>query len=144
MFSLDLPTLILFGWLLHWIADWYLQNEWMALNKAKRKIANDGGKSALLAWLDDKSVFVYNSHWWHRHPAAYVHAGIHTIIQLLIFPWWGAFIIGLLHLIIDCRWILDKWGQLMKQTTEGPIAIHIAIWRDQVAHLLVIALVATI
>jgi len=126
MFSLDLATLILFGWLLHWFADWYLQNDWMACHKASRR----------------KLHAEYPTAWWDRHPAAYVHAGIHTVIQLLIFPWWAALIIGFLHLIIDCRWILDRWGQLMHQTNEGPIAIHISIWRDQIAHLMVIALVA--
>jgi hypothetical protein len=64
------------------------------------------------------------------------------VIQLLIFPWWAALIIGILHFFIDLRTPLTKWKEAFKQTIKGPYSIHVAIWQDQVAHLLVIALVA--
>jgi hypothetical protein len=103
---------IVFGILLHLVADWFLQNEWMAINKVK--------------W---------------NHPAAIVHAAIHWAVQIPIFgPW--AVLIFITHYLIDLRTPLVWWGRVFKQTAEGPVAVHVAIWRDQVAHFVVIALVA--
>lgn len=131
--------LIVVGILLHLVADWFFQNEWMAINKVKRmsqaNLPTGEHTTPLELWL--------RSQWWMRHPAAYVHACIHTLIQVPIFgPW--ALIIGILHLIIDTRTPLGWWGRVFKQTSEGAIAMHIAIWRDQVAHFIVIALVAVL
>lgn len=124
--------LIVVGILLHLVADWFFQNEWMANNKARRRPEPN---------LTNLSSFDRGEVWWDRHPAAWVHAGIHTLIQVPIFgPF--ALIIGILHLVIDTRTPLEWWGRVFKQTSEGAVAMHIAIWRDQVAHFVVIALVA--
>jgi hypothetical protein len=127
--------LVVYGWLLHFVADWFFQNDWMATNKAKRR------ERWRRRWNDHADIQPRNR-WWDRHPAAYVHAGTHLFFSALIFPWWGALIIGVTHFFIDLRWPLVKWREFFKQTTEGPAAIHVAFWQDQVAHLVVIALVA--
>jgi hypothetical protein len=132
--------LVVYGWLLHFVADWFLQNEWMAVNKANRRVSDLSPAGQVQRWLDEKLII--QSHWWDRHPAAYVHAGIHGLIQLLIFPWWAALLIGVTHFFIDLRTPLTKWKEAFKQTIEGPYSIHVAIWQDQVAHLAVVALVA--
>lgn len=97
----------------HLVCDWLLQNEWMAMNKTDLK-----------------------------HPAAWVHSGIHAIGLTFAFPVWIAVIIGLTHLLIDTRTPLVKWRQLIKQTTDpaNPATIHVAFWGDQVAHIGVLAM----
>lgn len=81
-----------------------------------------------------------------KHPAAWVHSGIHTIGLTLVFPAWMAVIIGLIHLLIDTRTPLIKWRQFIKQTTDpaNPATIHIAFWGDQVTHIAVLAAAAEI
>jgi hypothetical protein len=163
--------LIVWGLVAHLVADWFFQNEWQALNKAKRRIEEPHvigrpvlNSGPLYATLD----LVRRSKWWDRHPAAYVHAGIHAVVQLLIFPVWAAVLIGFLHLLIDTRSPLDWWGKFTRQTrheartvvTSNPgikatvpdmtdarrplydMGMEVAIWRDQTAHLVVLAAVA--
>jgi hypothetical protein len=110
-----MSDLIVYGIVLHLIADWLLQNHWMAINKSNPK-----------------------------HPAGYVHAGIHAALFLLIFPPFVALMLGVAHWFIDLRWPLAAWRQLMRQTTDGPYAIHVHIWTDQVAHIVYIAVMAWI
>jgi hypothetical protein len=148
----------------HLIVDWLGQNEWMAVNKAKRRIP--GGREALLRWLHNKPILIYNSHWWDRHPAAYVHAGLHGTAQLLVFPWPAALAIGITHLLIDTRVPAAWWSKLIRQTQpplpqfrsalfddepDGPpfrggpvfdIGSDVRIWADQVWHIAVIAALA--
>jgi len=99
----------------HWFADWILQNDWQAQNKP-----------SLL------------------HPASWVHSGIHLIGLLVIFYpiWWVAVLIGITHLLIDTRVPLVWWRKFYRQTTEGPVALHVAIWGDQTLHVVVIAIAA--
>jgi hypothetical protein len=108
-------TLLTFGIAIHLFADWILQNDWMARNK-----------SSLL------------------HPASWVHSGIHFVGLLLIFQWWVALIIAVTHLLIDTRVPLVWWRKFYRQTTEGPVALHVALWGDQVCHITVLAIVAFI
>lgn len=131
--------LLIWGIVLHLVADWLLQNEWMAANKANL-----------------------------RRPAGYVHAGIHGAVQLLIFPWWAAALIAVTHLLIDTRKPIIWWSKLIRQTqpkpamncyidmrkfdpNHGPLSIpmpgfdfgaEVRIWADQVAHIGVVALIA--
>ena len=105
--------LFAYGLVVHLFADWILQNDWQARNK-----------SSLL------------------HPAAYVHAGIHLLGLLFIFPWWAALIIAGIHLLVDTRIPLTWWRRVFRQTIEGPAALHVAMWGDQVVHITVLALVA--
>ncbi len=97
---------------IHLICDFILQNEWMALNKAN--------------W---------------RSPAGYVHAGIHFFGLLLVFPFWVALFVAVTHWFIDLRFLLADWRRLYRQTTEGPAALHVAIWGDQVVHITILAAV---
>lgn len=103
-------TVIAFwGVTIHLIVDWLLQNHWMATYKASL-----------------------------RHPAAWVHAGLHTLALLLIFPPLYALAIGIIHLLIDTRVPLMWWRKTYRQTQTGDVALHVAIWGDQVVHWAVI------
>lgn len=107
--------LLAWGAVVHLIADWLLQNEWMAMNKVSL-----------------------------RHPAAWVHSGIHLLGLLLVFPAVWAVLIALSHLTIDTRKPLIWWRRVFRQTTDpgNPLSLHVAIWGDQVLHLSVIAAAA--
>ena len=108
-----MTDLIVQGMIAHFIADWIFQNEWMALNKSNV-----------------------------RHPAGYVHAGIHILFLLFVFTPAVALVIGILHFLIDTRKPVTWWQQFYHQTTEGLYAPHVQIWLDQVLHIVVIALFA--
>ena len=99
----------------HLVADWLLQNEWMQ-NKVNLK-----------------------------HPAAWVHSGIHTWGLLLLFPVWLALLVGVTHLLIDTRVPLKWWRGFIRQTTDpnNPASMHVAFWGDQVLHILILAMAVT-
>lgn len=99
------------GLVAHLIADWLLQNDWMAANKMNLK-----------------------------HPASWTHAGIQAIAMTLALGWQAGIVLGIVHLLIDTRIPLQWWQRTFKQTTEGPAALHVAIWGDQVLHIATIAL----
>ena len=105
--------LFLAGCCAHAIGDWFLQNEWIALNKTNL-----------------------------RHPAAWIHGAQHTLLLCFVFPWSVALTVGALHMLIDTRAPLSWWRRTIRQTVEGPMAIHVAIWQDQAAHGVVLALAA--
>lgn len=136
---------MIWGLVIHLVVDWLGQNEWIATKKAAR----------LTIVLDNPPE---EKHWWWlRHPAAYIHAGMHGAAQLLIFPWWAALFIGVTHLLIDTRVPVAWWSKLIRQTQpmgfitecEGAprvqlfdIGQDVRIWADQVWHVGVIAVVA--
>jgi hypothetical protein len=99
------------GLLAHLTADWLLQNDWMAKNK-----------------------------WSLKHPAAWVHAGIHTILLGLALGWIGGLVLGFIHLLVDTRVPMRWWQRVFRQTTTGDVALHVAIWEDQVIHIVCIGL----
>lgn len=97
---------------IHLVVDWLLQNEWMACNKMNLK-----------------------------HPAAYVHSGLHAIGLLLVFPWYLALGVGVTHLLIDTRRPVTWWIAKIKQMPRTvPIYKDIEIWMDQIFHLLMLVL----
>lgn len=108
--------LIVYGFVVHLFVDWLLQNEWMAVNKM---------------WLS-------------RSWAGWVHGLLHLFGAALVFPYWWAVVIGILHIVIDTRVPLIWWRRVYRQTTNpnNPFSIHVAIWGDQTCHIVVIALVA--
>lgn len=126
--NLSASDLLLWGIVLHLIADWLLQNDWMAENK----------QSPL-------------------HPAAWVHAGIHGCLFALIFGW-AAFPLTVAHLLIDTRVPVIWWSQFIRQTpstifmvsnpkTKKQVALMdvgtvVRIWVDQVFHIACVAVVA--
>ncbi len=117
MFTIGLHATSILAWgiAVHLFCDWLLQNDYMAKYKV-----------SLL------------------HPAAWIHSGIHLLGLLFIFPWWAALLIAIIHLLIDTRVPLVWWRKFYRQTTEGPVAIDVAIWGDQVAHITVLAIFALI
>lgn len=108
-----MANLIVYGIVVHLVCDWLLQNDWMARNKANL-----------------------------THPAAWSHGGVHLVGMLLIFAPWYALAIALTHMLIDTRVPLMWWRRVYRQTDTGDVALHVAIWTDQVAHIAVIALAA--
>jgi Protein of unknown function (DUF3307) len=103
-------VLLVWGAMVHLVADWLLQNDWMALHKVNL-----------------------------RHPAAWVHSGIHTVGLLLVFAWPAALLIGIAHLLIDTRKPLLWWMRVVKQVPTATRLPIVEIWLDQVMHLTVIA-----
>ena len=98
------------GLIAHLIADWLLQNDWMANNKASL-----------------------------RHPATWIHATIHAVLLGLALGWQAGLVLGAAHLVVDTRVPLHWWQTVVKQTTEGPLAITTMVWADQVIHIVAIA-----
>lgn len=114
---------LLWGIVGHLVADWLFQNDWMASNKMNPK-----------------------------HPAGYVHTLIHFVVLGLVWSIFAdlgdllgpAWLVAVVHWIIDLRWPLEGWRRVLKQTREGPAALHVAIWGDQVLHILVLAIVVLV
>ena len=98
------------GLVAHLVADWLFQNDWMASHKTDL-----------------------------RHPAGWVHSAIHAVFLGIALSWQAGLVLGLAHLLIDTRVLLNRWQRLYRQTTDGPYARHVAIWADQVLHIAAIA-----
>lgn len=111
--------LFILGLMAHLIADWFMQNAWQADNKANL-----------------------------RHPAAWVHFGSHLLLMALVWPFWAALAVAVSHALIDTRKPLVWWRTLMNQTQVrldqkaevNAIAVHVAFWQDQAAHMIVLGL----
>lgn len=158
-FDLSASELLIWGLVLHLIADWALQNDWMANNKMKRAHLGDIPGDGVFHAPGKMHPYTL---WFIRHPAAYVHSGIHGVLLALIFGW-VAIPLALAHLIIDCRWVVAWWSQLIKQTQPrgGEVVVHeegvgwedlpyysigleVRFWTDQVFHIACIALAAVL
>lgn len=128
--DLDATALMIWGLVAHLIADWPLQNDWMANHKAGRRLRWGSHKDARklsdaeVAAQAGNSVIVtaygntyaeLPTRWWDRHPAAYVHAGIHGLGLALVFGWLAA-PLALVHLLIDTRVPVRWWSQRIGQT----------------------------
>jgi hypothetical protein len=98
------------GLVAHLVADWLLQNDWMALNKANL-----------------------------RHPAGWVHAAIHGVLLGFALGWLGGVVLGILHLLIDTGSLLNWWFRVFKKCEASPQVMNIRIWTDQVLHITAIA-----
>lgn len=117
------PELFIWGLLAHIVADWFLQNDWMAQHKTNL-----------------------------NHVAAWVHSGIHFACFLPVFGWFGALAVFLTHIVIDTRVPLNWWKRVYKMKSYDPsqepgsmwniIASQVAFWQDQMTHVAVIILVA--
>jgi hypothetical protein len=160
---LDPSQLMIWGLVAHLIADWPLQNEWMALNKMKRNKTVD--------YVDDEGMDTRTKQqrdpsWWNRHPSAYVHVVIHAFFLCFVFGW-VAVPLAYIHLIIDCRWPVEKWSKFIGQTQPTgvttdlwtrigrkgssvrpipvvDIGLEVRFWNDQVFHIICIAIAALI
>ena len=98
------------GLVAHLVADWILQNDWMARNKTSL-----------------------------RHPAAWTHAAIQGVCLGLALGWQGGLVLGVVHLLIDTRWPVAWWMRAFKKCGQAPDAGAIAIWLDQTLHIVCIA-----
>jgi hypothetical protein len=98
------------GLVAHLVADWLLQNDWMALNKRDL-----------------------------RHPAGWVHALIHTVLLGLALDWRAGAVLGALHLFIDTGKPLGWWVKVFKKCDGAPHAFLILLWTDQALHIALIA-----
>lgn len=119
--TMTFPEAFIWGLVSHIVADWFLQNDWMAQHKTSLK-----------------------------HSAAWIHSGIHG----LCFAWmgWWAFAIFATHILIDIRTPLIWWRKFYRMKLHDPnqdaasvwnqVAMHVAFWQDQMAHVLVIAIIA--
>lgn len=138
--DLDATGLLAWGVVAHLIADWPLQNDWMAKHKASL-----------------------------RHPAGYVHAGIHGALLAVVFGW-VAVPLAVAHLLIDTRKPVAWFSRLVRQTQPGPpalwksrgmghdgeiserldspsgvlvdIGLEVRFWTDQVWHVACVAIAA--
>ena len=107
--------LVVWGVVVHLVVDWLFQNEWIAEHKTDL-----------------------------RHPAGYIHALVHGLALLLVFPPLAALALAVTHLVIDTRHPLAWWGRVMSQTPGGEIGASVHIWRDQAVHVATIAIAALI
>jgi hypothetical protein len=98
------------GLVAHLVADWILQNDWMALSKTKLS-----------------------------HPAAWTHAAIHGVCLGLALGPLAGLVLGFVHLLIDTRVPVDWWIRCFKKCGKAPEAVSIAIWLDQTIHIVCIA-----
>jgi hypothetical protein len=130
--NLSASDILVWGIVLHLIADWPFQTDWMAKNKQSL-----------------------------RHPAGYFHAAIHGVFLSLVFGW-VTIPLAVLHLLIDTRKPVAWWGKLVGQTQpanqvifqrwspvdeveEIPVydmGMEVRIWVDQVFHIICIAVAA--
>jgi len=129
--NLSASNLLVWGIVLHLVADWPLQNDWMANHKAQLS-----------------------------HPAGYVHAGIHGLLLAIIFGW-VAIPLAVAHFVIDLRWPVVWWSKLIRQTQPqgryvevGRFGSHqayipawdagveVRFWTDQVFHIVCLAVAA--
>lgn len=95
---------------LHLVADWLLQNEWMAVNKVHLS-----------------------------HPAAWVHSGIHALLLAFPLGWKAGLVLGLVHMLVDTRIPLRWWFRVYKKSEGSPDASLLLIGCDQVVHIVCIA-----
>jgi hypothetical protein len=94
------------AFMLHFVADWLLQNEWMALNKVRLS-----------------------------HPASWVHGGIHAVLLGLVVGPVGGAVLGVLHMLVDTRVPIRWWIKLFKKCDNSPDLPILLIGCDQVLHL---------
>lgn len=109
---MDATALLLWGLVAHLVADWLLQNDWMARHKSR--------------------LF---------SPAATTHQLIHFLALWCVFPWGVAFSLAFLHALVDTRAPLTWWRRIFRQTSDptNPASLHVAMWGDQTLHILCIA-----
>lgn len=104
-------TLFERGLIAHLVADWLLQNDWMARHKSDL-----------------------------RHPAAWAHGSICALTMGLALGWRAGVVLGGVHMLIDTRRPLAWWGRIFRQTGEGRDGWITAVGADQVLHVTAVAL----
>ena len=92
--------------MLHFVGDWLLQNQWMAVNKVSL-----------------------------THPASWIHGAIHGILLGLILGPLAGLVLALLHMLVDTRRPIRFWIRAFKRCESSPELPQILIWCDQVLHI---------
>jgi hypothetical protein len=95
----------------HLVADWLLQNDWMAHHKGKLS-----------------------------HPGSWLHGAIHALALAWALDWRAGLVLGAVHMAIDTRVPLAWWIRSFKHSESAPDAPSIAMWADQTLHIAAIAL----
>jgi hypothetical protein len=110
----------LFSWLLigHLVADWMLQNDWMARNKQRRWLS-----PAIMAHCAIYTLILVLSLWLAHPPNV-------TTPQYVVF----ALLIFLSHWLIDAGHLAAGWMRLLRQTPLHFVQLMV----DQTLHLLVL------
>ena len=98
------------GLIANLVADWLLQNDWMAKNKISLK-----------------------------HPAAWTHAAIHAVLLSIALGWQAGLVLAIIHMLVDTRKPATWWAKVFRQTSEGPISLIVRVGVDQVLHVAAIA-----
>jgi hypothetical protein len=133
--GLDATELLAWGVAAHIVADWLLQNHWMASHKADRGgwpqrrptavTDYDSPTQALATRMQtraDELAPVKTPPWWNRHPAAYAHAAIHGLALAVLFGI-ASLPLAVVHLLVDTRAPVAWWARLIRQTQpEGATA----------------------
>jgi hypothetical protein len=114
LFPLQSATeLLVWAIVIHIVADWLLQTEWMAANKTDL-----------------------------RHPAGWVHAGSYALLMALIFPLGAVLLIGVAHLLIDTRVPVTWWLRVVKRVREEQRSPILEMAVDQSFHVVILAIAA--
>jgi hypothetical protein len=123
----------LFGWLVlgHFIGDWLLQNDWMAIGKKRHFFALPG----LVHYLLYTATILLVLHWVHdpRLPIAILSPFAIKVFTMLV-----ALFIFFSHWLIDGTNLVAAWMGLFGQRPQAMVAIVI----DQTLHLVVLGVVA--
>ena len=96
--------------MLHLIADWLLQNEWMAVKKVRL-----------------------------THPAAWIHGSIHAVLLGCVLGWVAGLVLGILHIVVDTRVPIRWWIRVFKKCESSPDLPILLVGCDQVLHIACIA-----
>ncbi len=100
-------SIFVWAMMVHLVADWLFQTEWMVANKSNL-----------------------------THVAAWVHSGIHALGLLLIFPWYLAMGVGITHLLIDTRIPVKCWMTTSKGVPKSAATFcQVELWLDHAFHL---------
>lgn len=109
----------------------------------------DTPAEAWVAYMETKDDWQANHKTNWTHPAAWIHSGFHLGALLFVFRWEIALAVAATHFLIDLRTPLIWWRKLigMKQFDPRPemegsmhnqIAVHVAFWQDQMAHIAIL------
>lgn len=123
----------LFGWLLlgHFVADWLLQSDWMAMGKRRHFFARAG----IVHYLVYTATLLFILSWWDEPSLAPgASSALATSLQTLLL----ALVIFLSHWLIDGANLIHTWMRLWGQRQQTMVYLVI----DQTLHLLVLGLIA--
>lgn len=133
-FDLDATGLMVWGLVAHLIADWPLQNDWMANGKAYPWWRDEGPWSIASVWRDTAPGFV--------------HATIHFVCLGIVFGSGPALALAVAHYLIDLRFPVAWWSRLMRQTQPSgdgfDVGLEVRFWTDQVFHIACIAVASLV